>query len=1155
MDSLLTVVGDEAPEPVAVGPHGAGDDHPPTSYRRTTSEDIVEAVRADRPDCVVLADDLSPAAVESVVTRVHEAAPGLPVVAFASEDDAVATAAARAGATAVLRRRLREVADCEPGGLVRVVDAVAGEVGTEPVPDAAGSDVPGDGRFLPADDGAPASLGDALDRYETILNAVGDGIYLLDANGRFVAVNDAVEERTGYDRDELLGEPASKLVGEASAAEAAEAIRDLLREDESRVVTLRQTVETADDERFPCENRMAVLVSDGQFRGSVGVVRDVSERIERERELRRQTALVEGIFDAVPDLLYTFDERGRLIRWNDSATAVTGYTDEELADMRVLEFIPPEDRERVLGAITRGVTDMSVRRVESAIVTKDGERIPYEFTGGPVVDDDGELIGLAGVGRDVSDRLEREAKIERQRDELDALNRINAVIRDIDQALIDATDREAAEQAVCDRLADAPAYQYATIGAFDGDGEFRPRVGAGDAPVDVGNVTTLDGSPGAAAARTGSVSAVRHIGSATWFEGGDDGGVGVQSMAAVPITADDGDYGLLVVCSDRPDAFDEREQAVLDELGETIGHAVAAVEREERERILTALQDSTRGLIGADSPTAVSERVVAAVADALADVGVGVYLFEAASGRLEAAAATEDAPALAGDDWPAAIDDADSTVWRHFVDGQATTFGAELADPVVDLAAGSAMVVPLGDHGVFVAVSDDADAFDEGLRRVLDLFAATTEAALDRVEGEANLRERDAALEARNRRLRRQVQLNEVLRNVDDALVAAATREEIESSVPERLVSEDLFAFAWIGTDDGTDVSPAAWAGTGQDYLDSVPHDAEGEAAEPAARALAEGRPVVVSDVADSLHAAAWRQEAIMRGFRSVIAVPLAYENYTYGVLTVYASEPGAFSDLERQVFRELGVTIANAINAVETKQAIVADEVVRLKLEVTDDSCPLVGLATATNCRVELDGVTAWTSETLRAFVTVSEADLDAVERYLADSLTIERAHRVGVTDGGASYELVFSGPTVLGTLLKHGGSPQQLVVADGRLSVVVDVPRDIRVRKLVEAMRSTFPSTELTARRDVTRSLQTQREVREEVLDAMTERQREVLTTAFLAGYFEWPRESSGQEVADMLGISQPAVNRHLRLSQGAVLEWLLATESDDAASLPDP
>jgi predicted DNA binding protein len=59
------------------------------------------------------------------------------------------------------------------------------------------------------------------------------------------------------------------------------------------------------------------------------------------------------------------------------------------------------------------------------------------------------------------------------------------------------------------------------------------------------------------------------------------------------------------------------------------------------------------------------------------------------------------------------------------------------------------------------------------------------------------------------------------------------------------------------------------------------------------------------------------------------------------------------------------------------------------------------------------------------------------------------------------------------------------------------------------------------------------------------LTDRQEEVMRTAYEAGFFESPRESSGNDVADLLGVSQPTVNRHLRRGERKLLELVF----DDA------
>jgi predicted DNA binding protein len=58
---------------------------------------------------------------------------------------------------------------------------------------------------------------------------------------------------------------------------------------------------------------------------------------------------------------------------------------------------------------------------------------------------------------------------------------------------------------------------------------------------------------------------------------------------------------------------------------------------------------------------------------------------------------------------------------------------------------------------------------------------------------------------------------------------------------------------------------------------------------------------------------------------------------------------------------------------------------------------------------------------------------------------------------------------------------------------------------------------------------------------LDELTDRRLEVLRTAYHAGYFSWPRETSGEDVADLLDISSPTFSQHLRAAEQSVFQML--------------
>ncbi|PSQ16104.1 hypothetical protein BRD00_12120 [Halobacteriales archaeon QS_8_69_26] len=142
------------------------------------------------------------------------------------------------------------------------------------------------------------------------------------------------------------------------------------------------------------------------------------DRVERETRLREERAFVEGALNAIEDAFYVFDPDGKPLRWNERLREVTGYTDEEIAGMDPLEFFEGDDVERIAAGLDEAVETGSAT-VEAEFVTTDGDRIPYEFTGSPLTGPDGELIGVAGVGRDVTERNRRERELRERNERLE----------------------------------------------------------------------------------------------------------------------------------------------------------------------------------------------------------------------------------------------------------------------------------------------------------------------------------------------------------------------------------------------------------------------------------------------------------------------------------------------------------------------------------------------------------------------------------------------------------------------------------------------------------------------------------------------------------------------------------------------------------------
>jgi PAS domain S-box-containing protein len=139
-----------------------------------------------------------------------------------------------------------------------------------------------------------------LEEYETVLKALSDAVYVVDENGQFTYVNDEFVELVGYDRETILGNTPSLIKNGETVELAEEQLARLLSEDGPETVTFEATIEPRTGDPIVCEDHMGVLPYDGDsFTGSVGTLRDVSNKKERNRKLKRQNKRLEEFTSVV----------------------------------------------------------------------------------------------------------------------------------------------------------------------------------------------------------------------------------------------------------------------------------------------------------------------------------------------------------------------------------------------------------------------------------------------------------------------------------------------------------------------------------------------------------------------------------------------------------------------------------------------------------------------------------------------------------------------------------------------------------------------------------------------------------------------------------------------------------------------------------------
>lgn len=405
-------------------------------------------------------------------------------------------------------------------------------------------------------------------------------------------------------------------------------------------------------------------------------------------------------------------------------------------------------------------------------------------------------------------------------------------------------------------------------------------------------------------------------------------------------------------------------------------------------------------------------------------------------------------------------------------------------------------------------------------------------------------RKRKEKIADQNRRLEVLNHTNEVIRDVNQDLVQANTRSGIESAVTEEFARGTPYEFAWIATRNVTNDSlrPREWSGIDHDELTTLLATFDDGDTDPISDAIQSGTVQLeqCGAIADQ------RAHDGKEGCRALAAIPLTYGETKYGALCIATENENAFESIEEGVFAELGETIGYAINAIESKETLMTDSVTVVEFETTDPDCFSIGMSAALGCSLDLQWLSPNDDDTLVEYFTTAGADPDAVMRYAEDHEAVRAVQMITEDEAEALFRFEVADSCVARTLGNVGADPSAIHVSEGRAVVTAHLSSGGDVRAMLEALQARHGDVELLARREDERPKQTIQEIRATLDDELTDRQREALQTAYIGGFFEWPRDRSGEEIASVMGITQSTFLQHLRAAERKVLAATLQVET---------
>ena len=292
---------------------------------------------------------------------------------------------------------------------------------------------------------AEVELRSTKGRLETILAAIPDLLFEVGLDGRIYDYHSP--------RSDLLAVPANVFLGKCFS--------EVLPPDV--VETCISAIGEASDKGWSVGKQYALALPQGKrwFELSVALksgtedqaqrfillARDITERKQAEDELRESEALFRAVSESAHDAIVTADSGSMIIKWNNGAERIFGYTADEVIGRPLTILMPERFRDLHLKGIARvsagGESRVMGKPVELLGMRKDGSVFPLELSLARWQVPQGNFF--TGVLRDITERKKVERQLEDYHTSLEA--KIQERTHDLEQARDSADDANRAKSA------------------------------------------------------------------------------------------------------------------------------------------------------------------------------------------------------------------------------------------------------------------------------------------------------------------------------------------------------------------------------------------------------------------------------------------------------------------------------------------------------------------------------------------------------------------------------------------------------------------------------------------------------------------------------------------------------------------------------------
>ncbi len=248
----------------------------------------------------------------------------------------------------------------------------------------------------------------------SVIDVIPEMVFVKDLQGRYIACNKAFSNFYNIPEEDLLGKTTEELYSSEVTTTYQQQDKDILLQ--GGVSSINLWLTRHDGEKILAETvKTAYYDKDGVPQGFVGITYDITEQYKIQKKLSADRKMMRSFIDAIPDPVFFRDSEARLLDCNKAFLEVVGKPLEEILGKTDRDWFPPEIGEPLYQA------DMAVIRSKKICITQDSVQSPegedqrFEATKAPYFTEDGEVAGLVGIARNVTEQYRTQKKLGNER--------------------------------------------------------------------------------------------------------------------------------------------------------------------------------------------------------------------------------------------------------------------------------------------------------------------------------------------------------------------------------------------------------------------------------------------------------------------------------------------------------------------------------------------------------------------------------------------------------------------------------------------------------------------------------------------------------------------------------------------------------------------